>query len=248
MTFYLGTHMPSWFRLTSVPLFVSARRLRRYAKLPAALGRWALDSGGFSELRLYGAWRTTPQQYAAEVRRWRDGIGKLDWAAAQDWMCEPFMLAKTGLTVREHQSRTVQNYLTLRAIAPDLPFAPVLQGWERADYLRHWDEYRAAGVHLDAVPVVGLGSVCRRQNVGMVQELIRDLARRGAAVHAFGFKVQGLGRAAPHLASADSMAWSKQACHRPPLDGCVMHARCNNCIRYAMAWRSIVLDVIRGGV
>ena len=44
-------------------------------------------------------------------------------------MCEPFMLAKTGLTVAEHQARTVANYLELRSLAPELPFVPVLQGW-----------------------------------------------------------------------------------------------------------------------
>jgi hypothetical protein len=33
-----------------------------------------------------------------------------------DWMCEPFMLAKTGLSVREHQQRTVTNYLNPRVL------------------------------------------------------------------------------------------------------------------------------------
>ncbi len=50
-------------------------------------------------------------------------------------MCEPQIVARTGLSVREHQERTVANYLTLRSIAPDLPFIPVLQGWRIADYL-----------------------------------------------------------------------------------------------------------------
>ena len=45
-----------------------------------------------------------------------------------DWMCEPAMLARTGLTVAEHQAGTVANYLELRAAAPELPFIPVLQG------------------------------------------------------------------------------------------------------------------------
>jgi hypothetical protein len=48
-------------------------------------------------------------------------------------MCEPFMLAKTGLTVAEHQVRAVTNYLELRGLAPDLPFVPLLQGWSRDD-------------------------------------------------------------------------------------------------------------------
>src|SRR5688572_22878073 len=116
MIFYLGTHQPHWLARTAAPLFVSARRLRDRKSLPRALGPWALDSGGFSELKLFGTWTVTARQYAAEVRRWRDEIGNLEWAAPQDWMCEPFMLAKTGYTVYQHQQFTVNNFLTLNAL------------------------------------------------------------------------------------------------------------------------------------
>ncbi len=34
--------------------------------------------------------------------RYRDEIGCLLWAAPHDWMCEPWITAKTGLTVAEH--------------------------------------------------------------------------------------------------------------------------------------------------
>jgi hypothetical protein len=71
----------------------------------------------------------------ATVRRYHDEIGNLGWAAPMDWMCEPFMLAKTGLTIAVHQVRTVANYLELRSLTPDLPFVAVLQGWSRDDYL-----------------------------------------------------------------------------------------------------------------
>jgi len=66
----------------------------------------------------------------------RDEIGSLESAAPMDWMCEPFMLAKTRLTIAEHQLRTATNYLEMRSRAPDLPFVPVLQGWTLDDYLR----------------------------------------------------------------------------------------------------------------
>src|SRR5690242_4741899 len=97
MRFYLGTHMPSWLTKTDVPLFVSHRRLLgelrpgRGARktLPRARGPWALDSGGFTELQMFGEWRTTPAEYIAAVRRYRDEIGGLVWAAPMDWMCEP---------------------------------------------------------------------------------------------------------------------------------------------------------------
>ena len=43
-------------------------------------------------------------------------MGCLAWVAPQDWMCEPFMLQKTGLTVPDHQERTVRNFLDLRQL------------------------------------------------------------------------------------------------------------------------------------
>ncbi len=83
LIFYLGTHHPGWLRTTHIPLFVSDRRLRGYKTLPRASGPWALDSGGFTELSSYGTWDhgPTPRQYAARVRRYRDEIGHLAWAA-----------------------------------------------------------------------------------------------------------------------------------------------------------------------
>jgi hypothetical protein len=243
-TFYLGTHQPHWLGRTDVPLFVSRRRLADYKKPPRALGRWALDSGGFTELNLHGRWLTTPHQYALEVRRWRDEVGGLDWAACQDWMCESFVLQKTELTVTEHQARTVANYLELLDIDPELPWAPVLQGWKIDDYLRHADEYGRVGVNLASLPVVGVGSVCRRQDTGEAEQLIRVLKQeRGLKVHGFGFKKGGLIRCVNTLHSADSMAWSYHARRHPPLPGHT-HKNCANCMEFALKWRaSVVADV-----
>lgn len=67
MRFWLGVHDMGWMRQTAVPLFVSARRLRDYRTLHRATCPWALDSGGFSELSMYGAWQTSPRQYADEA-------------------------------------------------------------------------------------------------------------------------------------------------------------------------------------
>ena len=135
MTFYLGAHHPHWLERAPFPLFVSHRRLAARRRRPRATTGWALDSGGFTELRLHGGWSTTPAEYVAAVRRYCDEIGSLERAAPMDWMCEPFMITKTGLSIAAHQVRTVANYLELRSLAPDLPFVPVLQGWERDDYL-----------------------------------------------------------------------------------------------------------------
>lgn len=155
-------------------------------------------------------------------------------------MCEPFMLAKTGLTVREHQARSVASLLQLRELAPSVPWAPVLQGWQVDDYLGHIDQYRAAGADLTAEPIVGVGSVCRRQGTRFAVDLFSALAARGIRPHGFGLKTLGLRRCAGWLASADSLAWSLAARRSEPLPGCP-HKHCANCLRYALRWRSATL-------
>jgi hypothetical protein len=243
--FYLGTHQVNWLATAGVPLFVSARRLRSRVALPRAAAPWALDSGGFTELSLHGEWTVSALSYAMEAERWAEAVGAPDWCAPQDWMCEPAVLARTGLTVARHQARTVANYRDLLGLAPSVPWAPVLQGWTRDDYLRCLDLYDAAGFDLRLAPVVGLGTVCRRQGTREAEEVVRELAGMGLRLHAFGYKLGGLRRSHRWLESADSMAWSYAARRSPPLPGCT-HRSCANCLRYALRWRGRVLDALAG--
>lgn len=244
-TFYLGIHHPHWLRTVPVPVFVSHVALRRYkralpVRLPGAV--WALDSGAFSEIGKYGHWVTTPTEYVAAVRRYRDEIGGLTWAAPMDWMCEPSMIAKTGLSVAEHQGRTVESVLTLRAAAPDLPFAPVLQGWDLPSYVECVHRYADAGIDLAAEPVVGLGSVCRRQGSDEIGRIVTVLADQfGLALHGFGVKSLGVAKYGATLASSDSMAWSQDGRH---VAGCAHGTRGKteaNCLAYGLEWRSRLL-------
>lgn len=252
--FWLGTHQPHWLGYAGVPLFVSRRTLCRRKSFPRAVAPWALDSGGFTELQQYGRWTVSAADYAREVRRFADEIGMLSWAAPRDWMCEPAVIsggrmgpltfAGTGLSVAEHQRRTVVDYLELRSIAPDLPIIPVLQGWTIADYLHCVELYQRAGVDLWAAQVVGVGSVCRRQSEQEGAQIMATLGDLGLRLHGFGFKRLGLRAAAPWMASADSLAWSAAARFgRVQLPGCT-HANCANCIRYALQWRDDVLSDI----
>ena len=241
-TFYLGTHQPHWLRTAGFPLFVSHRQLaRRRGPLRPAACRWALDSGGFTELSLHGRWVTPAAAYADAADRYSRQLGRLDFAAPQDWMCEPAILARTGLTVREHQDRTVASYLELRALAPHLPFIPVVQGWHLADYLACVELYRSAGVDLARVPLTGLGSVCRRQSTGQIAVIVTTLACLGLRLHGFGIKTTGLHLYGHLLASADSMAWSYAARRAPALPGCTGHRNCANCLTYATRWRDRIL-------
>lgn len=241
MRFYLGTHETVFMERTTVPLFVSRRRLARRKSTPlVAGGPWALDSGGFSEISIYGRWMTPAAQYAGEVRRWSDAMPGLEWAAVQDWMCEPHMIKLTGLSVEEHQRRTIASVLELRRLEPSVPWAPVLQGWEQRDYLRHAEMYAAAGIDLTREAIVGVGSVCRRQNTRDVEAILGTLASLRIRLHGFGLKTQGLAMASRFLVSADSMAWSSHARRRAPLPGC-HHRSCSSCLRYALRWRENVL-------
>ncbi len=246
MRFLLGTHRPHWLGLLDVPLFVSDRTLRRYKTLPVASCDWACDSGGFSQLSRCGTWACgpSPREFAARIRRYRDEIGRLLWAAPQDHMCEDTILARTGLDVAQHQELTVSNYLELRSLDAELPFIPVLQGQSIEDYHRCADRYEQRGVDLAAVALVGVGSICRRQHTAEVDAIVRSLARRGYRLHAFGAKTLGLARYAGTIVSSDSLAWSFAARWEPPLPECHGHRRCNNCVRFALRWRRKILQTI----
>ena len=224
-------------------MFVSHGTLRLRKTLPRAIGPWCLDSRGFTELSLNGRWTITPREYVTATRRYISEVGNLLWASQQDWMCEPWIIEKTGLSVAEHQRRTVANYLDLAEMAPDVPWVPVLQGWEEDDYLRHVDQYTAAGIDLRAQQTVGIGSVCRRQGTLGAIRLLMRLAGEGIRLHGFGLKTLALRTLSPFLTSADSMAWSytarrlKAKCGTPPTS-------CANHLHYAQTWREYVLSVM----
>jgi len=244
--FLLGSHQPSWLELVDFPLFVSHHRLAGRRTLPRARTDWALDSGGFTALKDHGTWTIGPDEYIAAVRRYRDEIGQLRWAAPQDWMCEPLIInggtaggqrfVGTKRTVAEHQRLTIENFVYLADAAPDLPFIPVLQGWTLPDYLCCITLYERAGVRLADYPLVGLGSVCRRQATSQIGAIVATLADTGLNLHGFGVKTRGLARYGADLTSSDSMAWSFAGRW---VRGCSpTHKAENNCLTYATAWRA----------
>lgn len=236
-TFYLGTHQVNWLAETTTPLFISYHRLRPRKRLPRARGRWALDSGGFSELSLRGRWTISAQEYVGAVRRYVDEIGGLDFACIQDHMCEPFVLNKTGRSLSQHLRSTVDSLLELRALAPQLPWAPVIQGFELADYLRCVELYDKAGIDLTKEAIVGVGSICRRQGTTDAVKILAKLSTLGIPLHGFGFKKTGLLNVQGYLDRGDSTAWSFHARRNPQerRPGCA-HATCANCRKYGEWW------------
>jgi hypothetical protein len=238
MKFFLGTHRPHWLAQYDVPMFVSHRQLVLRRTVPRARTPWALDSGGFTELTLHGRWVTKVDDYVDAVKRYSEEIGSLAFAAPMDWMCEPAMIEKSGLSVREHQKRTVENFLALRGRGP---FIPVLQGWTRNDYLSCVELYRDAGVDLEHEPLVGLGSVCRRQDTAEISRIV--LALQPLRLHGCGVKTVGLERYGHLLVSSDSLAWSFRARRSCALPGCT-HRNCANCGTFALRWREQILNAL----
>ena len=237
--FYLGIHVPVWLTRLDVPMFLSRRRLRDYKRLPTATAGWSLDSGGFTEVHR-GGWELTASEYAVEVRRYAGEIGNMNWCAPQDWMCEKTALQATGLTVAEHQKRTTTNFLELRQRLGTLVI-PVLQGWERDDYLRHVEAYATAGVSLVDEERVGVGSICRRHADPTIGAILGSL--QPLRLHAFGVKGTALMKYHDWMTSADSMAWSSNArWGNVRLPGCIHKMKhCGECAEWALRWREKTL-------
>jgi hypothetical protein len=247
------------------------RFIQRKTPFPRARHAHCRDSGGFTHLKKHGRWTIPAGQYVADNRRWDSELGPAEWIAPRDWMCEPWVIygknqhldpshrdyfhgtrEARGLgpfdeeqdldtAVAIHQRYTVDDYLELTSLAPDLPIIPVLQGWTLEQYQRCADMYAAAGVDLAAQPVVGLGSVCRRQASEEIEQIVRHFASQGLKLHGFGVKTKGLSAYADDLVSADSMAWSDVARKEKIRLSGHTHKNCANCPTYALAWRSRVL-------
>jgi len=209
MKFYTGVHKPSIAKNVD-HAFVSVNALRGRVS-DFEVNDWIMDSGAFSELLLYGHYRFPVSEYAGQINRWKV-CGNLITAVCQDYMCEPFMLEKTGLTVKEHQELTIQRYDELINLT-DVLIMPVLQGYEPREYIDHLAMY---GERLTNGMRVGVGSVCKRNGnpaaIVAVLEGIKE-ARPDLRLHGFGLKTKALQNnyIVSMLDSADSMAWSYAA-------------------------------------
>lgn len=209
MRFFTGLHQPSDAKHFQAS-FVSVNRLIGRKK-PFAVGDWIMDSGAFSHMLRDGE-HMPVAQYAAEVKRWA-GNGNLLAAVTQDYMCEPFILAKTGLTVRDHQRLTVERYDDLLRHETGVYILPVLQGYEPHEYAEHVAMY---GDRLGYGAWVGVGSVCKRNsNPEAIKEVLETIlaVRPDLKLHGFGLKLTALsyGPIRDMLFTADSMAWSYSA-------------------------------------
>lgn len=165
-----------------------------------------LDSGGFQFIRKNGRYPITPEEYLQKVDFFQP-----DFFVIQDWMCEPDQVKRTGLTVREHIRRTVENYLYIcELLVSDYSHInsycmPVIQGWELEDYHDCLDLYADYGL---LTPYMAVGSVCRRNQTSDILKIIQSIKGLlpDLKIHGLGVKKQVVDAEGQLLYSADSAA------------------------------------------
>lgn len=205
-TFYIGVHRPALAKLLPNTMLSINVLLNR--KSCFEVGNWILDSGAFTRINS-GKEHLPIDQYASEIERWSK-CGNLQAAVSQDYMCEQFILERTGLTVADHQRLTIERYDALMATHPSVYVLPVLQGFTPEEYRTH---VRLYSTRLKPSAWVGVGSVCKRNKSPIeVLKVLRAIkeVRPDLQLHGFGIKKTAL--RVPHvaalLATCDSMAWS----------------------------------------
>jgi hypothetical protein len=188
--FYVGLNNPSFAWAFSHSM-LSINELRR-RKRDFRVNRWILDSGAFTEISTHGRWRHDSDEYIELIHRWST-VGQLDAAVSQDMMCEPDILAKTGLSIAEHQENTIIRYNEISQWV-DVYVMPVLQGYSPASYVDHVRQY---GKLLKHGQWVGVGSVCKRNgNPDAIEDVLLAIKRErpDLRLHGCGIKASALKR------------------------------------------------------
>lgn len=210
MRFFTGIHQPSDAD-NFEDAFISINRLRE-RRSDFRVNQWILDNGAFSQVAKYGEFKESVSDYARQIRRWKY-CGNLLAAIAQDYMCSPFVLHRTGLTKNEHQKLTIKNYDALVHENTGVYIMPVLQGYDPEDYVNHINMY---GDRLEDNMWVGVGSVAvRSHDTDAMEDILLSIkaVRPDLKLHGFGLKTTALENYVIRhcVYSADSMAWSFQA-------------------------------------
>lgn len=228
---------------------ISYRSIREYNTIPSNGKEWMLDSGGFKELQINGEYTFSPKKYLHDVRKY-----KPDYFFVMDWMCESHILKRTGLSVREHQERTIENHIKLLDLMEkfkmESELATVLQGWTIDQYLEHITMFRQRGLLTD---LVGIGSVCRRNAEQDILSILKAINTRipNRKLHAFGVKQSILKYpiAQKILYSCDSSAWSFAGrwVEEKPCEKCKYPnwKNCGNCEVFMKKWKRKVLKTIK---
>lgn len=205
-----------------------------------------MDSGAFSEISINGKYTYSVDEYLGFVQLHQPSL-----FFNMDYMCEPFVLAKTGLTVKQHQQMTVDNQIKImdRLDKYDIKgqFAGCIQGWKVEDYLTMIDQLKAHGLITHRM---GVGSICRRNSENDIIKVLEAVKHELPSVdlHAFGAKNKILSFPPVHdyVYSSDSMGWSYDGrrVDKKPCAQCYRHClNCANCHTYMMMWYNRLMQV-----
>lgn len=187
---------------------------------PWAGPEWFIDSGGYSTLDATGEYETTPEEYVAYLAEHeaREGV-EIARYALRDWACERKLLRDNDRNVRVHQNWTIRDHFECLELADERGIeaepVPVLQGHDLREYLRHLDYYRDHGL-LDGTTYLGIGSVCKRENVAEIRdtlERLREEVPSEIRLHGFGITRELLyvPEAVEALDSVDTAGWERKA-------------------------------------
>ncbi len=240
MKFYLGTDNAKFLETVNIPWFISINRLQN--RVSQIKGKdWILDSGGFTMISNHGKYIISPQEYIKIIKKQKPKM-----AFCQDWMCEPHIINKTGLSIQEHQRKTTESYFALSKMATEI--RPVLQGWHPDDYANHVLQYKKAGVDMNQL--FGIGTICSRSgSPSIIKEILKAIHNEhlGIKLHAFGLKITSLqyNHIVNLIESSDSMSWSFDARqNKSKLCKNCPKKTCKHCLEYALLWRRNLLNMI----
>lgn len=256
MKFYVG--ISSLTHIKDVPkyfMFSTNRLLKRKSKINNLNKEWILDSGGYTQLLLNGKYTFTIDDYIKIIT-----LQEPDYYVSMDWMCEPWMMEKTGKNIKHHLRKTIENHTKIKEIYDgNSKLMGVIQGYRKEDYLKCIDDLKAYGL---IERYMGIGTLCRRQATEEAMEiisLIKSNLPSWVKLHGFGIKTLAFKKkqVLDMLYSADSHSWSfegRRLCRRIvnedgdcECDGekCFSKAKnCANCGRYMKHWTLKIENMI----
>ena len=133
-----------------------------------------VDSGGFHSSFVHGGYNKSDAEYLHFVRK-----TKADYFALRDYPCEPQILKKHNVTVKDQILRTVNHHIKLLDLAKKYELSakpiPVIQGWEIGDYLFCLDKFREHGLIGNGFDYIAIGSLCRRHATTFVDKCLSEM-------------------------------------------------------------------------
>lgn len=239
MKIYLGIYQIKHAQFAPQFMFSFNRLKNRKLSVPFNNYDWIMDSGAFSEINLNGKYTYTAQEYLHCVE-----LHQPKMFFNMDYMCEPFVLKKTNLTIKEHQEKTIDNQIKITDLLKLFnikgEFAGCIQGWNINDYINHIDMLKSQRLITDNM---GVGSICRRHSEIEILNILQAIKKEipNIKLHGFGIKTNALKNPIIHkcLNSCDSMAWSfagrydKKLCINCEYPKVI---NCANCYQYMLKW------------